>query len=121
MIENFKSDLNSLKPIQLFRKYILGSTCYILDSQQDLELREKVSANFEIEFQDVIVVGSGKLGFSIKPSKRYVGFCDESDIDIAIVSSKLLKKFGKRLICIAKVVLTGQNQTSFLVIYLKAG
>lgn len=95
MIEDFKSDLNLLTPSQLFKKYILGSVCHILDLQQDLELRETVSTNFDIGFQDVIIVGSGKLGFSIKPSKRYVHFCDESDIDVAIVSTKLFEKIWK--------------------------
>jgi hypothetical protein len=95
MIENFKADLNFLTSLQLFRKYILGSTCHILNSQQDLELREKVSTTFDIGFQDVIIVGSGKLGFSIKPNKRYISFCDESDIDIAIVSTKLFEKVWK--------------------------
>jgi hypothetical protein len=91
MLEDYKSDLNCLNSLQLFRKYILGN-CHILSPQQHLEIREEISANFNVEFQDVIIVGSGKLGFSIKPSKRYMAFCDESDIDVAIVSTKLFEK-----------------------------
>ena len=35
------------------------------------------------------MVGSGKLGFSIVPKKRYRPFSIDSDIDLAIVSHKL--------------------------------
>jgi len=35
------------------------------------------------------MVGSAKLGFSIKPAKRYKPFSDDSDIDVAVVSPEL--------------------------------
>jgi hypothetical protein len=42
--------------------------------------------------QDIFVVGSAKLGFSISPKKRYRLFGDQSDIDIAIVSHDLYER-----------------------------
>ena len=45
-----------------------------------------------IDYNNVIIVGSGKLGFSIKPNKRYVEFGEDSDIDIAIISPKLFEE-----------------------------
>ena len=48
-----------------------------------------MSDQFGIHPKEVVVVGSGKLGFSIKGDKRYQHFGDESDIDIAIVSGVL--------------------------------
>ena len=51
-----------------------------------------ICEQFEIEFNDVLIVGSGKLGFSIKPSRRFESFNNDSDIDIAIVSTPLFER-----------------------------
>ncbi|SDE60616.1 hypothetical protein [Desulfuromonas thiophila] len=92
MIEEFKSDLKSLTSLQVFRKYILNGECYLLNNDQHFHIREDVCENFSVEFNDVVMVGSGKLGFSLKPSKRFVEFSDDSDIDIAIVSPILFQR-----------------------------
>ncbi|GAB2899774.1 hypothetical protein ACCI51_18125 [Microbulbifer echini] len=92
MIEEFKADLTSLNSLQIYRKYVLGGDCHLLDNHQIFEIRETICENFQIEYNDVILVGSGKLGFSIKPSRRFRAFNDDSDIDIAIVSTKLFEK-----------------------------
>ena len=41
------------------------------------------------------MVGSGKMGFSIKPERRYQPFSDASDIDIVIVSPTLFELVWK--------------------------
>ncbi|GHB08079.1 hypothetical protein ACFFLG_18210 [Shewanella indica] len=92
MIEEFKADLKSLNSLQIYRKYVLGGDCHLLDNHQMFEIRETICDKFEIDFTDVIMVGSGKLGFSIKPSRRFEVFNDDSDIDIAIVSTKLFER-----------------------------
>ena len=92
MLEEFKSDLSSLTSLQVFRKYILNGESFLLSNDQHYKLREEVCDNFSVEFNDVVLVGSGKLGFSLKPQKRFTAFSDDSDIDIAIVSSELFDK-----------------------------
>lgn len=92
MIEVFKADLKGLSSSQIMRKYILGAECSAMDNHQHFTLKEKVCAHLKVQFTDVIVVGSGKLGFSIKPAKRFELFGDESDIDIAVVSPVLFEK-----------------------------
>jgi hypothetical protein len=54
-----------------------------------VELKSDVANHFGLHPNDVYVVGSSKLGFSIADGKRYRPFGDTSDIDIAIVSSGL--------------------------------
>jgi hypothetical protein len=44
---------------------------------------------------EVLLVGSAKLGFSIVKTKRYKPFGEESDIDVAIVSSRLFDEFAQ--------------------------
>jgi hypothetical protein len=57
------------------------------------ELRRRVSIQFGVHPNEVLVVGSGKLGFSIAPEKRYREFCSESDIDLVVVSEGLFNQF----------------------------
>lgn len=92
MIEDFKKDLSNLTSLQIIRKYILTAESKILNNDQHYQLKEQICEHFNVEFNDVIIVGSSKLGFSIKPSRRYESFNDESDIDIAVVSTKLFEK-----------------------------
>ena len=95
MIHDFKADLLKLDSKQLFRKYILSGPAFALSDGNLYQLKEEICDHFEIEFNDIVLVGSGKLGFSIKPSKRYEEFGDESDIDVAVVSTELFQKVWK--------------------------
>lgn len=88
-IQEFKNSLVSNEPNYLVQKDIIFGGCAVLDDDQYLELRSDVAKQFSAHPNDVLVVGSAKLGFSIAPHKRYRTFCDESDIDIVIVNSKL--------------------------------
>lgn len=88
----FKSDLIRHTALEIVQKKIIFGNCVILNDEKYLNLRIEVAREFKIHPNDVLVVGSAKLGFSIAPKKRYNFFHNESDIDIAIVSEKL---FGK--------------------------
>jgi predicted nucleotidyltransferase len=92
MVDSFKTDLENLDSRQLFRKYILSGAAHALTPDALYLLREEVADHFGVEFNDVILVGSGKLGFSIKRSRRYLPFGEDSDIDLAVVSPKLFQE-----------------------------
>ncbi|MFG0322125.1 hypothetical protein ACF8EF_07260 [Pseudomonas sp. zjy_15] len=92
MIDDFKKDLSNLSSLQIVRKYIFAAESHILTTDQHYQLKERVCEHFNVEYNDVIMVGSGKLGFSIKPNRRFEAFGDESDIDIAVVSTRLFEK-----------------------------
>ena len=92
MLEEFKADLGNLSSIQMIRKYILNGDCYVLNDDLHFRLKEQICEHFKVEFNNVILVGSGKLGFSIKAEKRFHSFGDDSDIDVAVVSSELFQK-----------------------------
>lgn len=75
------------------RRFILHGTCSALDESMHYDLLEKIAAEFSVETaQDVFVVGSAKLGFSIAPHKRYRLFGDGSDIDVAIINHGLYEQ-----------------------------
>ncbi len=88
-LNKFKKDLTKLTPIQVVRKHIIFGGCCELSQQKYFELRSEIADYFGLHSNEVLVVGSAKLGFSVAPTKRFREFCDESDIDVAIVSSTL--------------------------------
>jgi hypothetical protein len=92
MLEDFKADLHLLSSTQLIRKYIYNGSCNVLNDDKHYQLKEEICEHLKIEFNDVVLVGSAKLGFSIKPSKRFAAFGEESDIDVAVVSKSLFER-----------------------------
>lgn len=88
-INRLKEDLSVLSSIQVVRKHIILGECCILSQQSYFDLRSEVAENFGLHPNEVFVVGSAKLGFRVAPNNRYREFCDESDIDVALVSAPL--------------------------------
>lgn len=100
MKELFKKDCLNLDPNIVVQKYLLDGSCYFFDLMENSEeflFKKGIADSLNVHIRDIAVVGSGKLGFSIKPYKNVLEFYpfkkfDEnkiSDIDIAIVSSRL--------------------------------
>ena len=88
-LEQFKEDLNVLSSLQVVRKHIISGECCALTQNQYFDLRSEIANCFELHPNEVLVVGSAKLGFSVAPNKRYCPFRDVSDIDVVLVSAKL--------------------------------
>ena len=89
LLDQYKKDLNALPAIQIVRKHIIYGESCILSQHKYFDLRSEIAEHFQLHPNEVLVVGSAKLGFSIAPDKLYRPFCDESDIDVVLVSSKL--------------------------------
>ena len=92
---DFDQDLNGLSSIQIVRKHIISGDCHILSRDQYFNLRSEVADYFGLHPNQVLVVGSAKLGFSIVPDKLYRPFFDGSDIDVVLVSSTLFDSVWK--------------------------
>jgi len=91
----FDADIPDLNDTQMVRKHILSGSPYILQDGVYFALREQIAVRFAIHPNEVLMVGSGKLGFSIKPIRRWKPFGDTSDIDLAIISSSLFDLYWK--------------------------
>jgi hypothetical protein len=96
-IGRFKTDLQSMSVQEVVRRHITFGNCYALNDDQHYNLKHRISEHFSIHTTQVVVVGSGKLGFSIVNSKRYRPFHDASDIDVAIVSSAQFDELWKQV------------------------
>jgi hypothetical protein len=96
-ILHFKSDLKTMSPVDIVRRHIIHGECFILDDAAYFDLRVKVAAQYNLHPNDVLVVGSGKLGFSIAPKKEYRHFGNSSDVDVVVVSSILFDSLWKKV------------------------
>lgn len=91
-IQAFCSDLPNLTDDIVVQKYITFGESYVLPTDKYFGLKYEIARRFTLHPSQVVMVGSGKLGFSIKPTKRYTPFGDESDLDIAIISETLFNE-----------------------------
>lgn len=113
-IEEIKDDIKNLTEKEFYTKHIIRSDNwyfekYLGKNSDDLihlidDYRLIVSECFEISVNSVMMVGSGKLGVSIKPpynnySKFLLPFNDDekerniSDLDIAIISNDIFHEY----------------------------
>ena len=87
MIRLFNEELANHDALHVVRKKIIHGRTYILDDDKYYDLKSEISEAFKIHPNEVIIVGSAKLGFSIAPHKQYQQFSNSSDIDVAVISS----------------------------------
>lgn len=99
-INNFKRDLknNDFSEEYIIRKYLCNGSSPVLDDDIMFQIKHKISEKFKIHPNEVIITGSGKLGFSIAHDKKYKPFNDDSDIDVAIISERLFNDFWLELL-----------------------
>lgn len=101
-IEQFKSSLNDteMSDSDIVRQYLCFWATHIFkdDHKKYFLLKNEIAKAFEVYPNEVIMIGSGKLGFSIASYKLWKEFDDKSDIDIAIISEKAFDKYWDELI-----------------------
>ena len=111
--ELLRADLQVLEPKEFYMKHIVKShnwyfSDYLCIPQDELVdqmdcFKEIVSSSLKINFHNVQIVGSAKMGYSLSPRKLLHPFHDEvpgkpsSDIDIAIISEYLYGMFWSEL------------------------
>jgi hypothetical protein len=89
----FRARLGHASPESIVREFITHGASAVLDVKTYTRLREHAGEVLQIApNQNVYLVGSAKLGFSIKPGRRYGLFNDDSDVDLAIVASSLYER-----------------------------
>lgn len=111
--DELRSDLQNLDPSVFYTKHIVKShnwyfseyLCVPNDELVDRmdSFKEIVSSHFGVNFHNVQIVGSAKMGYSLSPDKLLNPFHDgspgtpSSDIDIAIISENLYSTFWSDL------------------------
>jgi hypothetical protein len=93
----FKIDVQRLGASSVVDRHVIFGDCYILDKDSYFTLKEEIADHFIVHPPQVVMVGSGKLGFSIAPRKRYRSFGETSDLDIAIVAPTLFDRIWEEV------------------------
>jgi hypothetical protein len=139
VLEDFKQNCIALKSDILVQKFLIENVSHFFDkikAGEEFDFKKNVSSKLGVHFRDITIVGSGKLGFSIKPEEDTPGlylfksfdFKKKSDLDVAVVSSKLFDNAIRNLYShtvfyknvwdnrtsLAKYVLKGRIATRFL-------
>jgi hypothetical protein len=100
--EALKKDLRSenLSLEQMFQKHIIDPQSYYFNSLigdvgKEYEIRGLIANSLGVHLNEVVIVGSAKLGFSLSPKKLYNVFDakfnetsiirDKSDLYIAVI------------------------------------
>ena len=95
--EDIREDLLNCSVKEFYMKYLLRADNWYFE--KILEIDEKNIIHAVDDFNNVVMVGSAKTGYSLSPKKFLKTFSDEgecrSDIDIAIVSPQLFDYFWK--------------------------
>lgn len=95
MIEHFLASLTDISDeealLDFCRKHSLHGTPKIFDGAENkyYDFRKRIAEKFSVNFHEVFITGSAKLGFSPFKGKT---FDYESDVDVAIVSSDLYER-----------------------------
>lgn len=72
---------------------LLDGTPSIWTNQVDyITWRHEVAEELRVDPAEVQLVGSAKLGYSLNPGKNFTRFHEESDFDVAIISSALFEQ-----------------------------
>lgn len=126
--ESFINSCLSLNSDIVVQQYLIDGTSYFFDTfykDEEFQFKKDLANSLNVHIRDIVIVGSGKLGFSIKPTDehpkpREYNFLDfdynyninneyeKSDLDVAIVSSKL---FDEQLIELYKHTRGYSNST----------
>jgi hypothetical protein len=100
-VESFKSDLQSNVVLDVIQKHITTGDPAIIAGDIYFELRRRVAQKFALHPSEIVLVGSCRLGFSLKPKgktpERYKPARPTSDIDLAIVSPGRFDSYWDRV------------------------
>ncbi len=89
LISAFKEDLDRRSDGQMVQRHVLAGSAYAIDDGTLFDLKQETATQFRVNPSEIFLVGSAKLGFTIKPQHSFRHFGDTSDLDLALVSGAL--------------------------------
>lgn len=105
-LADFKSACRSGKPDEVVQRFLVDGAAYFFeDAGEEFAFKKSISSALGVHIRDLAIVGSGKLGFSLKPDKKNPGFYEykkfdsdrKSDLDVAVVSGYLFDSQLKKI------------------------
>ena len=92
--EEFIALLKTEPLSKLVDEYVFSAEPYAFQErpQAHLDMKKHLSNSLSVQAEDITVVGSAKMGFSLSPDTRFRPFSSSSDIDIAVISAELFDR-----------------------------
>ena len=109
-ITNFKNECIDSSSDTIVKKHIIEGSSFFFNKVQigeEFKFKRDIADILNVHIRDIVIVGSGKLGFSLKPTDAETGLYlyrefdyeitnsiskKKSDLDVAIISSALFDK-----------------------------
>lgn len=98
----FRESLKATSPLQFCRQHLFAPDAWAFTERSGLDafgsyqdFRLSVANVIDTSPNNVAIVGSGKFGFSMAPTKALRPFGPQSDIDVVIVSSEMFNAVWK--------------------------
>jgi hypothetical protein len=114
-LTSFKKDCINTNSDTIVKQHIIEGSSFFFDRIEvgkEFQFKRDISSILRVHIREIVIVGSGKLGFSLKPYKSEPGLylykefdydfvnkisTKRSDLDIAIISSTLFDSEIKNL------------------------
>lgn len=82
--------------LKIVRKHIIHGTPFVFNNREEdyYEFRDHIAKKFNINFHEVLILGSAKLGYSYHKDSN---FSLESDIDVALVNEELFEWYYRNI------------------------
>jgi hypothetical protein len=102
-VEEMKAAIESTPAEEIYNELYISGDVWLFKKlfkdnwflQYD-EFKKYIAKKLDVHYNNVGIVGSAKLGFSLNPQKDYKAFDETSDVDIIIVSQRLFYEFWEQ-------------------------
>jgi hypothetical protein len=101
-VSSFQRDLAGNDLQDVIRQHITTGNPVAIEADAYYQLRRTIARRFAVHPSAVILVGSCRTGFSLKPEKRYLPVAPDSDVDIAMVSPQQFDTYWDKVFDLAR-------------------
>lgn len=98
-VTRFRADLAAAEISDVIRKHITTGEPVGVEPDTYFQLRKQIAGEFAVHPSAIVLVGSCRLGFSLKNKKggRYTPITQASDVDVAVVSDALFDSYWNQV------------------------
>ena len=104
-----------LDNVQIVQRRIIYGLPLAIDAEAYMRLKHDLAHALDPDLHpsSLAMVGSAKLGFSIKPTRFMQPFCDVSDIDMAVVSDALFTRVWSEVFSLTEDQFHWEDEAAF--------
>lgn len=114
-IQERKKAVATLNPMTVVSDFILKSEPYAFRDRPEAygEFRSELALRLDVDCENISLIGSARLGFSLNKARLLSPFSDQSDLDIVIVASEIFDEAWLELLSKQdKFSLAGEDERS---------